>query len=110
MEDGAEAVAALYWGRVSYQPDVLISTEGLYHTSDIWALTGGQTARDWPSLGEQRLRKEKRWMNGSAQQAELVQQLSTSSSSYSSWLVLEFKDFSLLFNIKWLYRSHPSIV
>ncbi len=29
-------------GGVSYQPDGLISTEGLYHTSHLWALTRGQ--------------------------------------------------------------------
>lgn len=31
-------------GGLSYQPDGLISTKGLYHTSRIWALTGSQTA------------------------------------------------------------------
>lgn len=41
-------------------------------------------------------------MKGSAQQAEHVQQLLTSSSnSHSSYLILECKDFSS--NINWLY-------
>lgn len=37
-------------GGVSYQPDGLIWAEGLYRTPHIWALTAGQTARDWISL------------------------------------------------------------
>lgn len=39
--------SSLVLGGVSYQPDGLIGTESLYHTSHIWAITGGQTAKDW---------------------------------------------------------------
>lgn len=39
-------------GGVSYQPDGLISTKGLYHTSHLWALTRGQcTTSDYQRLG-----------------------------------------------------------
>lgn len=61
-------------GGVSYQPDGLISTEGLYHTSHLWALTRGQrTTSDCQRLAiSQGTTLDEGKMNGSAQQADLM--------------------------------------
>lgn len=39
---GSSSSSSFVLGGVSYQADGLISTEGLYHTSHLWALTRGQ--------------------------------------------------------------------
>lgn len=39
-------------GGVSYQPDVLISSQSLYHTPHIWDGTGGQPSRVWYLSGK----------------------------------------------------------
>lgn len=62
---------------VTYQPDGLISTEGVYHTSHPWALTRGRRTNLRPPETERSLKKRQRikggrWTNGTAPLAELT--------------------------------------
>lgn len=89
---------------VSYQPDGLISTEGLYHTSHLWAITRGQhTTSDCQTLRrEWHWMKEKWWMNGSAQKAELMQQLILVFTTLIPQLIQHSKMFDYFCDINWL--------